>query len=59
MKRYKVFDLIKKANVRYVKNILNFEKVFFNLNTEKDFELMFEIRKWKNWLIDLEERLTH
>jgi len=28
MKKYKVFDLIKKANVKYVKNIPNFEKVF-------------------------------
>jgi len=28
MKKYKVFDLIKKAKVKYVKNIPNFEKVF-------------------------------
>jgi molybdopterin-guanine dinucleotide biosynthesis protein A len=48
MKKYKVFDLIKEANVKYVKNIPNFEKVFFNLNTKKDLELVFEIRKWKN-----------
>jgi molybdopterin-guanine dinucleotide biosynthesis protein A len=48
MKKYKVFDLIKKAKVKYVKDIPDFEKVFFNLNTKKDLELVFEIRKWKN-----------
>jgi molybdopterin-guanine dinucleotide biosynthesis protein A len=48
MGRYKVFGLVKKANVKYVEDIPDFEKVFFNLNTEKDLEPMFEIRKWKN-----------
>jgi len=36
--KYRVFDLVKEVNVKYVKYIHNFEKVFFNLNTKKDLE---------------------
>jgi len=36
MEKYRVFDLVKEANIKYVKVIPNFEKVFLNLNTKKD-----------------------
>jgi len=38
MEKYRVFDLVKEVNVKYVKDIPDFEKVFLNLNTEKDLE---------------------
>ncbi len=36
MEKYRVFDLVKEVNVEYVEDIPDFEKVFFNLNTEND-----------------------
>ena len=35
---YRVFDLLKEVKVKYVEDIENFENVFFNLNTKRDFE---------------------
>ncbi len=35
-KKYKVVDLIKEVNTKFVENIKNFNFVFFNLNTKKD-----------------------
>ena len=43
MKKCRVFDLVKEVNVKYVEYIPNFEKVFFNLNTENDLKKI-----WKN-----------
>jgi molybdopterin-guanine dinucleotide biosynthesis protein A len=37
-RRYRVLDLLKEVKVKYVEDIENFENVFFNLNTKKDFE---------------------
>jgi len=36
MEKYRVFDLVKEVNVKYVEDIPDFENVFLNLNTEND-----------------------
>ena len=46
MGRYKVFALLRKADVKYVKDIPDFGEVFFNLNTERDLKEMWGKRFW-------------
>jgi len=41
MRKYSVFDLVKRTKVRYIEDIKNFENVFFNLNTKKDLEKIY------------------
>jgi len=42
MGKYRVFDLVKEGNVKYVKDISDFKKIFFNINTEKELKKIWE-----------------